>query len=489
MHPLFQPRHCSQSGYGNGFRPPLRYGMAGKTNQLWKGRYPLKVKIFNFLVSSTGEATDKGQQIKVETGRTYDLCVVPSETETTEWTREEDERLLHLAKLMPTQWSTIAPIVGRTPSQCLERYEKLLDAACVKDENYELRDDPGKLRHARARLANTRGKKGKRKAREKQLKEARRLISLQKQRELKAAGIDNRHWKGKRKGIDYNAEIPFQKKPPPGFFDVTDEDRPVEQPKFPTTIEELEGKRRVDVEAQLRMQDIARNKIAQRQDAPFAILQANKLNDPVAARKRSKLMLPPPKISDHEWEKIAKMGYASALRGRAAHAFGDPCCFPFIAICLDDILGKGHGLLSGIALFFIITICIYSDVEISGALTLEPYSRSFSLDLSGPRVLYCTDPVVEMMLKSGASQHLEFKSILASLIYFGGKLHSVPDLRDAIFRDKSLGLAEKNRMTRFIRLVTGHIGSDGGGGLPEADTEAPMAEFMDRQGLSTKIKL
>lgn len=44
----------------------------------------------------------------------------------TEWTREEDEKLLHLAKLMPTQWRTIAPIVGRTPAQCLDRYEKLL---------------------------------------------------------------------------------------------------------------------------------------------------------------------------------------------------------------------------------------------------------------------------------------------------------------------------------------------------------------------------
>lgn len=39
---------------------------------------------------------------------------------------QEDEKLLHLAKLMPTQWRTIAPIVGRTPAQCLERYEKLL---------------------------------------------------------------------------------------------------------------------------------------------------------------------------------------------------------------------------------------------------------------------------------------------------------------------------------------------------------------------------
>lgn len=260
----------------------------------------------------------------------------------TEWTREEDEKLLHLAKLMPTQWRTIAPIVGRTPSQCLERYEKLLDAACAKDENYEPGDDPRKLRpgeidpnpeskparpdpvdmdedekemlsEARARLANTRGKKAKRKAREKQLEEARRLASLQKRRELKAAGIDVRQRKRKRKGIDYNAEIPFEKRPPPGFYDVIDEDRPVEQPKFPTTIEELEGERRADREARLRKQDIAKNKIAQRQDAPAAIIQANKLNDPETVRKRSKLMLPPPQISDQELEEIARMGYASDL--------------------------------------------------------------------------------------------------------------------------------------------------------------------------------
>ncbi|XP_020253933.1 cell division cycle 5-like protein, partial [Asparagus officinalis] len=260
----------------------------------------------------------------------------------TEWTREEDEKLLHLAKLMPTQWRTIAPIVGRTPSQCLERYEKLLDAACAKDENYEANDDPRKLRpgeidpnpeskparpdpvdmdedekemlsEARARLANTRGKKAKRKAREKQLEEARRLASLQKRRELKAAGIPTRQRRRKRKGIDYNAEIPFEKRPPPGFYDVSGEERPVENPKFPTTIEELEGKRRVDIEAQLRKQDIAKNKIAQRQDAPSAILQANKLNDPEAVRKRSKLMLPAPQISDQELEEIAKMGYASDL--------------------------------------------------------------------------------------------------------------------------------------------------------------------------------
>lgn len=55
----------------------------------------------------------------------------------TEWSKEEDEKLLHLAKLMPTQWRTIAPIVGRTANQCLERYQRLLDDAEARD-NEEL---------------------------------------------------------------------------------------------------------------------------------------------------------------------------------------------------------------------------------------------------------------------------------------------------------------------------------------------------------------
>ena len=35
----------------------------------------------------------------------------------TEWSKEEEEKLLHLAKIMPTQWRTIAPIIGRTAAQ------------------------------------------------------------------------------------------------------------------------------------------------------------------------------------------------------------------------------------------------------------------------------------------------------------------------------------------------------------------------------------
>ncbi|CAH0476450.1 unnamed protein product [Peronospora belbahrii] len=147
----------------------------------------------------------------------------------TEWSREEEEKLLHLVKLMPSQWRTIAPIVGRTAAQCMEHYERLLDAAQQKEENKPARPDPvdmdedekEMLSEARARLANTKGKKAKRKAREKQLEEARRLAALQKKRELKAAGIMSSNPKihvKKRKYIDYANEIPFEKKSTSGIL-------------------------------------------------------------------------------------------------------------------------------------------------------------------------------------------------------------------------------------------------------------------------------
>ncbi|CAH1420086.1 unnamed protein product [Lactuca virosa] len=171
-------------------------------------------------------------------------------------------------------------------------------------------DEKQMLSEARARLSNTKGKKAKRKAREKQLAEVRRVASLQKRRELKVAGIDNRNWNGKRNGIDYNAEIPFERRPPPGFYDVVGESLLIgEQPyKFPTTIEEIEGERRVDTEACLRKQGIERNKIAQRKDAPSTILYANKLNDLESVRKRPKINLATPRISDYELHYIATFG-------------------------------------------------------------------------------------------------------------------------------------------------------------------------------------
>ncbi|KAG2498099.1 hypothetical protein HYH03_003857 [Edaphochlamys debaryana] len=271
----------------------------------------------------------------------------------TEWTREEDEKLLHLAKLMPCQWRTIAPIVGRTPAQCLDRYERLLDQAVSKDVAYDPRDDPRRLRpgeidpnpeskparpdavdmdedekemlsEARARLANTRGKKAKRKAREKQLEEARRLAMLQKTRELKAAGIEVRGKFKNAKAIDYNAEVAFELKPQTGFYSTEEENRvtrTMQQEFRPVTVEELEGRRRKDIEEALIKKDVKRQKLNEAHDAPGAVAAQMGL-DSEGPRRRGKLMLPAPQVSEAELEQIARLGVDGALEASVSEGAG-----------------------------------------------------------------------------------------------------------------------------------------------------------------------
>ncbi|KAG9322622.1 hypothetical protein KVV02_002325 [Mortierella alpina] len=270
----------------------------------------------------------------------------------TEWSKEEDERLLHLAKLMPTQWRTIAPIVGRTASQCLERYQKLLDDAEQQAESElgltgvgdsgpsaddvrrlrpgEIDPDPETkparpdpvdmdedekemLSEARARLANTQGKKAKRKARERQLEEARRLTTLQKKRELKAAGIEMKQRK-KKKGMDYNADIPFEAQPAPGFYDTTEELKRESTKRLTNVrLEQLDGKRRADVEEEERKKDAKRAKLKKESgEAQVTQSQAQlrKLQEAEqdSIMRRKKMVLPSPNVGEAELETILKIG-------------------------------------------------------------------------------------------------------------------------------------------------------------------------------------
>ncbi|KAG6845046.1 hypothetical protein H0H87_001383 [Tephrocybe sp. NHM501043] len=276
----------------------------------------------------------------------------------TEWSKTEDEKLLHLAKLMPTQWRTIAPIVGRTAVQCLERYQKLLDEAEAKEhqelglvgpdgdsgpsaddvrrlrpgeidpdpETKPARPDPidmdedekEMLSEARARLANTQGKKAKRKARERQLEEARRLAVLQKRRELKQAGIIMRH-KTKRKGMDYNADIPFEKKAAAGFYDTTEEQARVAAAPVGQTLRRLENKRKPEeeeAERKKRQRKAASGKEGgegsghQTKFIAARDAQIQKLKEAESIGRRRKLLLPAAQVGEAELEDIVKIGQA-----------------------------------------------------------------------------------------------------------------------------------------------------------------------------------
>jgi hypothetical protein len=288
----------------------------------------------------------------------------------TEWTREEDERLLYLAKTRATQWRTIASLVGRTPAQCLERYEKLLDEAAASTPgglvSSDAKDDPRKLRpgerdphpetrparpdpvdmdddelemlaEARARLANTKGKKAKRKAREKQLQRAKQVATLQKMRELRAAGITVRQ-KRRRGQVDYSKEIPFPKSTPAGFFDTTDEDvRAVEQ-KGRSSSTDYEGKDlagvkdRQDMHGAIKRQreeSESRKREQAALDLPSELAAESKANDPVHVAKRVKLSLPAPQLSERELELVSRLGMdalddASTVRDGASTMMPPP---------------------------------------------------------------------------------------------------------------------------------------------------------------------
>lgn len=267
----------------------------------------------------------------------------------TEWSREEEEKLINLVRLMPTQWRTIASIVGRTASQCLEHYEQLLDQVQNKEKDANL-DDPRKLKpgeidpnpetkparpdpkdmdedelemlsEARARLANTQGKKAKRKAREKQLEEARRLASLQKRRELRLAGINLqiRKFKRNKRYIDYNNEIPFEKPVPKGFHDTTNDDYDPTGHDFKKLRQQhLDGELKSEKEERERKKDKQKLKQKKENGMPTSL---NNNNEPL--RARSKLVLPEPVISDTEIAQVVKLGKASDLAKESAEENGN----------------------------------------------------------------------------------------------------------------------------------------------------------------------
>lgn len=264
----------------------------------------------------------------------------------TQWTREEEEKLLHLAKIFPTSWRTIAPMIGRTAAQCLEHYEKLLDQAQrgpdeagpsvppgkaadvdVPAESKPARPDPvdmdedelEMLSEARARLANTKGKKAKRKAREKQLEAAKRLAQLQKRRELKAAGVDLKPRKKNRKVTDYATEIPFERPPVPGFYDTTAEDDRVRKEhetndQIGKLLQKYKGKTEEEKEEELRKKDAQKRKRLEATNLPAALGLNKKKHEPLRpALKKARFSLPAPQVSDFDLENIAKQG-SMALR-------------------------------------------------------------------------------------------------------------------------------------------------------------------------------
>jgi pre-mRNA-splicing factor CDC5/CEF1 len=299
----------------------------------------------------------------------------------TEWSSDEKEQLLHLARSLPNQWRTISNILGRTVAASLETYEKLMQQAeeaegglslsgpsgsehlttaedvrkLGNQQDYTPEARPAKpdsvdmdeeyvftalydfgwhvltldrelemLSEARARLANTSGKKMKRKAREREMEVSKRTAALAKRRELKQAGINIKLKTKPPKGahIDYGStDIPLERTVPSGFYDTEAENNDNERQReaFDPRKQQLSNKRKGEIE------DGKEERKRQKNDksgesisaAAMKAAQMQKIREAEQSSKRRALVLPAPQVGEGELEDIVKMGMSGerAVRG------------------------------------------------------------------------------------------------------------------------------------------------------------------------------
>ena len=167
-------------------------------------------------------------------------------------------------------------------------------------------DEKEMLAEARVRLANTKGKKAKRKARTKMMEEARRLAGIQKKRELRAAGIEV-NIKKKIKGVNYNEEVPFERAPLEMGYHADESETPKPNLHLANiSLQTLEGKRRTEEEEAKRKHDEKKMKKLKDRDLPKAVETINKLNNAFVNNK-TKLLLSAPQLQDKELEEMGKL--------------------------------------------------------------------------------------------------------------------------------------------------------------------------------------
>ncbi len=114
-----------------------------------------------------------------------------------------------------------------------------------------------------------------------------------------------RKFSKKKREVEYNKEIPFEKKPEIGFYDTMNEEFVKEDFNFKRLRQDhLEKK---DENKTRPGKDKNKKKENETTDINDVLNENNK--EPV--RKRSKLVLPAPQISDLELEEVVKLGLAS----------------------------------------------------------------------------------------------------------------------------------------------------------------------------------
>lgn len=115
--------------------------------------------------------------------------------------------------------------------------------------------------------------------------------------------------------LQYNADIPFEKKPAPGFYDTAEEQARITAAPIGQSLRRLENKRKADdeeAERKKRQRTNAEGKGEPHQTkfVPARDAQIQKLKEAEQIGNRRKLMLPPAQVGEAELEEIVKIGHA-----------------------------------------------------------------------------------------------------------------------------------------------------------------------------------
>ena len=122
-----------------------------------------------------------------------------------------------------------------------------------------------------------------------------------------------------KKGMDYNADIPFEKQPAPGFYDVNEENAKVYAAPVGSSLRALEGKRKQEIEEMEEKNKRRKGedgKPKSNQTAQFVAAreaQIKKLKEQEQIIRRRKLNLPTPQVGEQELEEIVKIGQAGEM--------------------------------------------------------------------------------------------------------------------------------------------------------------------------------
>jgi pre-mRNA-splicing factor CDC5/CEF1 len=115
--------------------------------------------------------------------------------------------------------------------------------------------------------------------------------------------------------LQYNADIPFNKQPVPGFYDVSEENSKEYETPVGKSLREVDGKRRHELEEydEKSKRQKGGDKGGAAQNTQFVAAreaQIKKLKEAEQIVKRRRLNLPTPQVGEAELEDIVKIGQA-----------------------------------------------------------------------------------------------------------------------------------------------------------------------------------